>query len=95
MVAGRSRERRCGGCFLDGYIKTFIRNVIYHVFVIARARMVDLDENTSRVAPPRASRLFACSGVQRSAGVGELQNCHPQCNAPPVGVDPHWGNNFT
>jgi hypothetical protein len=80
--------------FSDGCI-TLIKSVIYYVFVIAPARIVDLDENTSGVAHTRASRLFACSGVQRSAGVGELLNCHPQCNAAPVGGGPSLGNNLT
>jgi hypothetical protein len=84
MVAGRSRERRCGGCFLDGHIITFIKSVIYHAFVIARARVVDLDENTSGAAHTRASRLFESSGVQRSAGVDKLQSCYAECNAPPI-----------
>jgi hypothetical protein len=83
MVAGRSRERRCGGCFLDRCI-TLIKSVIYHVLVIARALMVDLDENTSGAAHTRASRLFECSGVQRSAGVDKLQICCAECNASPI-----------
>lgn len=46
------------------------------------------------VTTPRASRLFACSGVQRFTGGGQLQNCHAQCNAPAVGGGPSLGRNY-
>jgi hypothetical protein len=31
--------------------------------------------------------------VQRLAGLGELQNCHPECNAPPIGGGRRWVEN--
>jgi hypothetical protein len=92
--SGTFQRREVGRMFSRG-IYYNVHFVCYNIspFLVTPKQKIDLDENNSGAAHTRASRLFACTGVQRFTGGDQLQNCHAQCNAPPVWAWTTLGNN--
>ena len=91
IVTGRSRETRCGGCFLEGYIITPILYVIIlsPFFGHAKTECRSGRKHLRGRAHP-GLRVYSHQWGERFTGGGQLQNCHAQCNAPPVWGRPHW-----